>query len=108
MRIFVLKSCDTSRAALRALRASGIEPLVIDIRDDGVSPADRAAMLAALGPGVINRASTTWRGLSEAERSRDTDALLAQYPTLMKRPAIESDGKWFMGWGKDTQSQLLG
>ena len=108
MRIFVLKSCDSSRAALRALRASGIEPLVIDIRDDGVSPVDRAEMIAALGPGVVNRASTTWRGLSEAERSRDTDALLAQYPTLMKRPVIEFDGKWFMGWGKDTQSWLLG
>jgi len=108
MRLFGLKSCDTSRAALRALRNAGIEPVVIDIRDDGVASADLAAMLNALGPGVLNRASTTWRALTETDRSRDLADLLAAYPTLMKRPVIEVSGVWLMGWSKDTQSRLLG
>lgn len=108
MRLFGLKSCDTSRAALRDLRAVGHDPLVIDIRDDGVTDKDRTAMLSALGPGLVNRASTTWRGLSEADRNRDVADLLTAFPTLMKRPIIESDGEWSMGWGKDTQQRLLG
>ena len=106
MRLFGLKTCDTTRAALRALRAAGKDPVVIDIRDDGVTPADQAAMLAAIGFGIINRASTTWRGLPEAERARDAADLLARYPTLMKRPVIEDAGKFWLGWDDAVQIAL--
>ena len=59
MRFFGLKTCDTCRKALKALGEAGITPEVIDVRADGVSEADRAAMVAAFGDKVINRASTT-------------------------------------------------
>ena len=108
MRVFSLKSCDTCRKALAEMRAAGLAPEVIDVRADGVAPADRAAMVAALGEAVLNRRSTTWRGLSEAERGGDPERLLEAHPTLMKRPVIERDGQWTVGWTKDVRSQVLG
>ena len=108
MRVFSLKSCDTCRKALAEMRAAGLAPEVIDVRADGVAPADRAAMVAALGEAVLNRRSTTWRGLSEAERGGDPESLLAVHPTLMKRPVIERDGQWTVGWTNDVRSQVLG
>ena len=108
MRVFSLKSCDTCRKALAEMRAAGLAPEVIDVRADGVAPADRAAMVAALGEAVLNRRSTTWRGLSEAERGGDPESLLAAHPTLMKRPVIERDGQWTVGWTKDVRSQVVG
>lgn len=108
MRFFGLKSCDTCRKARAALAAAGREPQVIDVRADGVSDADRAAIVAAFGERAVNRASTTWRGLDEAERGRDPVALLADHPTLMKRPVIEHAGQWYLGWGKDVQAAVLG
>ena len=86
MRVFGLKSCDTCRKALKALTAAGYAPEVIDVRADGIAAADRAAIIDAFGDKSLNRASTTWRGLSDEERTAEPASLLAAHPTLMKRP----------------------
>lgn len=108
MRFFGLKSCDTCRKALKALQAAGHDPQVIDVRADGLSDADRARIIAEFGDAGINRASTTWRGLSEDEKAADPTALLAAHPTLMKRPVIDADGVWTIGWKADVQAKHLG
>ena len=108
MRFFGLKSCDTCRKALKALIAAGHDPVVIDVRADGVGPADRAAIVARFGDSAINRASTTWRALGEQDRAADTPDLLATHPTLMKRPVIHDGDVWTIGWKADAQSAHLG
>ncbi len=108
MRIFLLKSCDTCRRALRELRAAGHDPAITDIRADGLSSADLERFLEAFGEALVNRRSTTWRGLDETERSRDPRALLADHPTLMKRPVIEAGGRLYLGWGPQVRQALLG
>jgi len=108
MRFFGLKSCDTCRKALSALRAAGHAPSVIDIRADGIEADDRATILKTFGAAALNTRSTTWRGLSEDERARDPADLLVDHPTLMKRPVIEADGIWYQGWTQQTQAALLG
>lgn len=102
IRFFGLKTCDTCRKALKSL--SNRETEVIDVRADGVSASDRAAILDAFGNAAVNTRSTTWRGLSEEERAQDPDALLAAHPTLMKRPVLEIDGVWHLGWTAQTQA----
>lgn len=104
MRFFSLKSCDTCRKALKDLADHDVT--VIDVRSDGVSDTDRAAMVAAFGDKVINTRSTTWRGLSEAERACDPAALLSAHPTLMKRPVIEIGGAWYQGWTPATKAAI--
>jgi arsenate reductase-like glutaredoxin family protein len=79
---------------------------VIDVRADGVSVTDRAAMIAAFGDAAINTRSTTWRNLSDDERAQGTAALLAAHPTLMKRPVVEIDGAWYQGWTPATKAAL--
>ena len=108
MHFIGLKSCDTCRKALKAIRAAGIEPTVQDVRADGLSSDDIATLTAALGDAAINRASTTWRGLSDDEKTQDTATLLASHPTLLKRPAIHHNGTWTLGWKPDTAAQVLG
>ena len=108
MRFFGLKTCDTCRQALKSLAAAGYAPELIDVRADGVSDTDRAAIVAAFGDAAINRASTTWRGLTDPEKAGDPATLLAAHPTLMKRPVIEVDGHWTIGWKADVQAKYLG
>ena len=105
MRILVLKTCDTCRTALRALRAAGHDPEVVEI-GAGIPEDDRAAILAAHGEAALNRASATWRGLTEAERGRGPAELLAAHPKLMKRPMILHEGRWLRGWGPDSRAAL--
>jgi arsenate reductase len=97
MKIYHLKTCDTCRKAIKALRAAGHEPELHDVRADGLDMATLETLEAALGyEALVNKKSTTWRGLSDeqkSELSRESAlALLAENPTLMKRPVIESAG----------------
>lgn len=107
MRFFGLKACDTCRKAQKAIIATNQELSVIDVRSDGVSDADLDQIIAQFGDAAINRASTTWRRLTDAEKTSDPKALLAANPTLMKRPVIEKAGVWTIGWKPDVAAQVL-
>lgn len=108
MRFFGLKTCDTCRKALKKLAENGVVPEITDVRADGLSAADIEAIVAEFGDAAINRASTTWRGLSDADKAQSAQDLLAAHPTLMKRPVIEEGGVWTIGWKADAQAQWLG
>jgi Spx/MgsR family transcriptional regulator len=108
MRVFGLKSCDTCRKALKALRAAGHEPQVIDVRADGIAAADLQAILDRFGDAAVNTRSTTWRALSEDERQRPAAELLAAHPTLLKRPVIATGDQWHQGWTESVLDALLG
>lgn len=107
MRVFSLKTCDTCRKALKALRAAGHDPEVIDVRSDGIGPGDRAAIVAAFGPGALNTRSATWRELDEETRALPPADLIAAHPTVMKRPVIEVAGTWHQGWTPAVQAAVL-
>ncbi len=102
MRVYGLKSCDTCRKALREIEAAGMSAEFLDIRSLDDLPARLHAWLDALGAeALINRRSTTWRGLEEAERARadaDPAAVLADHPSLVKRPVVESAAGVTAGW----------
>ena len=105
MHIYHLKSCDTCRKAIKAL--ANRNPQLTDIRADGLPQALLKDWLEAVGPDVlVNRKSTTWRNLSEAERAGDPLALLAEHPTLMKRPVIVEGDHLHVGWSKSVQADL--
>lgn len=103
-----LTSCDTCRAALKAIAAAGIDIDRKDVRADGV-PADILSQLldAHGADAVINKRSTTWRGLDETERLADPVTLLQAHPALMKRPVIlMPDGKSHIGWTPQAKAAL--
>lgn len=103
IKIYGIKTCDTCRKAVKMLGAE-----LHDIRTDPLSQAELSRFHAEFGDALLNTRSTTWRGLSDAERARPPLELLADHPTLMKRPVIETESKLYLGWGKDVQSALLG
>ena len=104
MILYGLKTCDTCRKALKSLPDAEF----VDVRADGVPPDVLNSAHAQFGAALLNTRSTTWRGLDEQQRQRNPLDLLADHPTLMKRPLIESQGQLYLGWGKDVQAALLG
>lgn len=102
-----LPTCDTCRKALRALREAGHDAVLRDIRKDPLTDAERAGLLDRFGDALVNRASTTWRGLDDAARAGSAGALLAAHPALMKRPVILApDGAAHLGWTPATRKAL--
>ncbi len=112
MKLFGLKNCDTCRKALKALQNAGRAPDFHDVGVDGVTKAYLSKWAKAAGwESLLNTRSTTWRGLSDKDKS-DVDekkaiALMETHPALIKRPVIEADGKITVGWNRDVQEALL-
>ena len=104
MVLYGLKNCDTCRKALKVLE----DVTFRDVRSDGIPSEVKARALDEFGENLLNRRSTTWRGLSEEERAQAPETLLEAHPTLMKRPLIEAQGALYLGWDKDVQAALLG
>lgn len=102
-----LKTCDSCRAALKDLQAAGMAVDVRDVRKDGVPGDVLGAVLATHGVDkLVNRRSTTWRGLDEPSRQMDPVALITAHPSLMKRPLImAADGSSSIGW--DAQARAV-
>lgn len=110
--LYGLKNCDSCKKAQKALEAVGIAVTFHDVRSDGVSDDQLARWLNAAGrEALVNTRSTTWRGLSEAERAinddEDAQRLLSLHPTLIKRPVIEFHDKISVGWRKGQEEEYL-
>lgn len=104
MEVYGIKACDTCRKALKELG----NPKLVDIRQNGL-PADLLQRAAeTFGDALLNRRSTTWRGLDEEARTRPMTALLREHPLLMKRPLIVAGDDLYLGWTPEVRSALLG
>ncbi len=108
MKVYGIRNCDTVRKAMRALEAAGFAPELVDIRETPLEEADFARFFEAFGAEILNRRSTTWRGLDPAARADDPVRLISAHPTLMKRPVIEADGRLTLGWSAETEALWLG
>ncbi len=114
MKLYGLKNCDTCRKVRKELDAAKVAYTFHDVRDDGVSKAQVTRWARQAGwEAMLNKSSTTWRGLSDADRTGVTEAkaiaLMAAHPTLIKRPIIErGDTEVYVGWTKDVAAAVKG
>ena len=108
MKLYGLKACDTCRKARQAIEKAGESVDFIDVRERPLSAGQVAQFFAEFGEDLINRRSTTWRGLDESARSKAPLDLLKAHPTLMKRPVIQSKNATTLGWNADVQARHLG
>jgi arsenate reductase len=102
-----LATCETCRRARRALESAGRDVVIRDVRAAPLTADERGLFLMAFGDRLINRASTTWRGLDDAARMDAPDTLLARYPALMRRPVIEAKGRLWLGWTAAIEAEIL-
>jgi len=108
MILYGLSTCDTCKKAQKALTQAGHDVVFRDIRTEPLTPAERDEFIREFGDRIINRASTTWRGLNDWMKQSEADAQLAAYPALMKRPVIRDGDRLTLGWEGDVQAALLG
>ncbi|HEX7348253.1 MAG TPA: Spx/MgsR family RNA polymerase-binding regulatory protein [Rhodanobacteraceae bacterium] len=95
--LYGLPTCDTCRKARNWLDRFGVECTFVDYRAHPVPAATLKAWAAQLGgwEKLVNKASTTWRGLLPQRKNPGSDPewtlLLKEYPALIRRPVVVDD-----------------
>jgi Spx/MgsR family transcriptional regulator len=111
--LYGLAKCSTCDKARAWLDANGIAHRFTDYRDHPVAPAVLKSWAKALTwEKLVNRASYTWRGLSEAQKAASTDAewlaLIEEFPTLVRRPVMVKDSTVSVGFGEKKYREAFG
>ena len=111
--IYGIKNCDTMKKARAWLDGHGVAYAFHDYKTAGVERAALQAWSKAVGWEVLlNRAGTTFRKLSDADKSGLTEAkaitLMQAQPSMIKRPVLDVGGRLTVGFKPETYAQVFG
>lgn len=106
LQIYGLSHCSTVQKARAALETAGWDIGFRDVAREPLTAAEWQTLLGDFGDKLVNRASLTWRGMSEAERAQTPLAMLQAKPSLMKRPAILQGDQRLLGWTANVKRAL--
>lgn len=103
--MFGIPNCDTVKKARVWLDAHGIAYTFHDYKKVGADPAQLTRWVAQAGlDKVLNRAGTTFRKLSDADKTGIDVAkavtLMVAQPSLIKRPIVEHPGGLLVGFNQ--------
>ena len=107
-----IKNCSTMKKAFDWLDAEGLEYRFHDYKKNGISADTLEAWVEAIGwEELLNTKGTTWRTLSDEERTNvDTAkaiALMQSKPSLIRRPVISGAGSLVIGFDPARYAELL-
>ena len=106
LRMYGLGHCSTCQKAQAELEAAGWQVDFRDVAKAPLSDAEWQPMIAEFGEKLVNRASLTWRAMSEQERAGTPLQMLSAKPSLMKRPAIVQGDQRLLGWTANVKRAL--
>ena len=106
MIVYGISTCDTTKAAIKALTKAGKSPTFRDVRAEPLSPAEIDAIVTEFGDRAVNKQSTTYRSFSPFLREAEPEAQIAAQPAVMKRPVIQDGSNWSIGWDAAIEAKL--
>ena len=110
-RIYGIKNCDTMKKAMAWLEAHGIAFEFVDYKKAGIAAAHLPDWNARAGwQKLLNTRGLMWKKLSDAARA-DVDekkalALMAETPSLIKRPVLDTGSALLVGFDEAAYAQL--
>lgn len=113
VQMYGIPNCDTIKKARKWLEAEGIEYDFHDYKKVGADSEKVAGWIADKGVAIVlNKRGTTFRKLSEEEKSAADDPenaakLLVDNPSMIKRPVIEHAGGILVGFQPDEWASAL-
>jgi arsenate reductase len=112
LKIYGIKNCDTMKKAFAWLDANAVAYEFIDYKRDGVVPSRLPDWNRRAGwEQLLNTRGMMWKRLSDQERA-DVDetralALMADYPTLIRRPLLDTGTTLLVGFDPERYATAL-
>ena len=108
IQVYGIKNCDTVKKALVYLNDHDVNYQFIDFRQNPISLQVLKKMVESVGwELLINKRSTTYRSLSEEEKSNISYDLVLRLPTLIKRPVLIQGEKTMVGFSEHQYAKLI-
>lgn len=111
MILYGISNCDTVRKARKFLENQQVDFQFHDFRKDGLDLATIQNWLKTIDfSELLNKRSTTWKNLSESDRQAIENqdlTLLAQNPTLIKRPVLVTENTLLVGFNAERYQEVL-
>lgn len=109
MILYGIQNCDSVKKAKKHLDGFKMRYAYYDIRKHDVTKEMVEDWLKSVTfEQLLNKRSTTWKNLSEAEKVNPTVELLCKHPTLIKRPVLENSGQVYVGYKEDKYGDICG
>ena len=114
MKLYGIPNCTTVKKARAWLAGHAFDVAFHDFRKQGVDAAWLREVVAQTGwQALVNARGTTWRTLSDADKSAVVDetsaiALMQAHPSVIKRPVLERDGTYYLGFAEDLYQSIFG
>ena len=110
--LFGIKNCDTMKKAFNWLSENGVDYEFTDYKKAGVAAAHLADWSQRAGwETLLNKRGLTWKKLTDAERTDVNEAkaieLMAQYPSLIKRPVLDTGRQLIIGFTPENYAEQL-
>lgn len=112
LRIYGIKNCDTMKTARTWLDARGIAYEFIDYKNVDLAQEQLPDWNRRAGwDSLLNRRGMMWKRLSDEERSNVDEskalALMADYPTLIRRPVLDTGKTLLVGFDPERYASEL-
>lgn len=109
--LYGIKNCDTVKKARKWLEQHDVEYAFHDFRENGMESVPLEQWLQEFGwEQVLNRRSTSWRALDDAQKNgldnASAKALATETPTLIKRPVLTNGGETLIGFKADSYASF--
>ena len=114
LKLFGIPNCTTVKKARAWLAGHALDVAFHDFKKQGVDPTWLRKVIKQTGwQTLVNTRGTTWRTLSDAEKAAITDeasaiALMLAQPSVIKRPVLEYDSTYHLGFDDDQYQALFG
>ncbi len=108
IKVYGIKNCDTVKKAIVYLNERDIDYQFVDFRKNPISQQVLKKMVESVGwELLINKRSTTYRSLSEEEKSNINYDLVLSLPTLIKRPVLIQGENIVVGFNDQQYDKLI-
>jgi arsenate reductase (glutaredoxin) len=111
--IYGIKNCQTVQKALKFLNDNNIEYIFHDYKKQGIDKEHLETWCNKLTwQKVLNHSGMMWRKASEEEKAKVVDQdsaieFMLHVPTSIKRPILESEKRFLIGFVESQYQKLL-
>ena len=120
-KLYGIKNCDTMKKAMDWLAENGVAYEFIDYKKAGVAEANLPDWNCRAGwEKLLNTRGLMWKKLTDDERAAPQGdflrgavdeqkalKLMAQYPSLIKRPVLDTGSKLLVGFSPESYAEQL-